>query len=81
MWVGGRASGLRDAIVAELRSAGFEAEYNERLPGLDRANICNQTLSGEGVQLEIPRSLRRRLVAEADLLQAFRKAIRKAIAG
>lgn len=81
VWVGGRASGLRDAIVAELRSAGFEAEYNERLPGLDRANICNQTLSGEGVQLEIPRSLRRRLVAEADLLQAFRKAIRKAIAG
>lgn len=80
IWLGGRAIGLRDAIGASLREAGFEAQPNQRLPGLDRANICNRTLSGEGVQLELSRSLRRRLVIEVALLQAFFQAIRNVIA-
>jgi phage replication-related protein YjqB (UPF0714/DUF867 family) len=79
VWLGGRATALRDAIGASLREAGFDAEPNEKLPGRDRANICNRTLSGEGVQLELPRSLRRRLASEAALLQAFCEAIRNAI--
>lgn len=48
VWLGGRAIALRDAIGASLRDVGFEAEPNERLPGLNPANICNRTLSGEG---------------------------------
>jgi phage replication-related protein YjqB (UPF0714/DUF867 family) len=79
VWLGGRATFLRDAIGASLREAGFHAEPNGKLPGLDRTNICNRTLSGEGVQLELPRSLRRRLASEEDLLQAFCKAIRAVI--
>lgn len=79
VWMGGRATALRDVIGASLRGAGFEAETNERLPGLDRANICNRTLSGEGVQLEIPRSLRDRLVCETSLMHAFCQAVRNAI--
>jgi phage replication-related protein YjqB (UPF0714/DUF867 family) len=79
VWLGGRAKAIRNAIGASLRDAGFEAELNERLPGLDRANICNRTLSGEGVQLEVPRSLRRRMACAADLLDVFCQAVRNAV--
>jgi phage replication-related protein YjqB (UPF0714/DUF867 family) len=79
VWLGGRAIALRGTIGAKLREAGFDAECNEKLPGLDRANICNRTLSGEGVQLELPRSLRRRLVSDAHLFQVFCDAVRNAI--
>ena len=79
VWLGGRAAPVRDAIQSSLQDAGFAAELDETLPGLDPANICNRTLSGAGVQLELPRSLRRRLVREADALQAFCKAIQRAI--
>jgi phage replication-related protein YjqB (UPF0714/DUF867 family) len=80
VWLGGRAMALRNAIGASLRDAGFETEFNERLPGLHRTNICNRTLTGEGVQLELPRSLRRRLAIEAEFLQAFCETIRDVIA-
>ena len=79
IWLGGRAKALRGAICASLHDAGFEAKPNERLPGLNRANICNRTLSGKGVQLEIPRSMRRQLASETDVLRAFCQAIRYAI--
>ena len=79
VWLGGRATVLRDTIGASLCDAGFEAAPNERLPGLERSNICNRTLSGEGVQLELPRSLRCRLALEADFLHAFCIAIRNSI--
>ena len=79
VFLGGRATVLRDTIGASLRDAGFVAEPNEKLPGLDRSNICNRTHSGEGVQLELPRSLRSRLATEADVLQVFCEAIRNSI--
>ncbi|MEG3149574.1 poly-gamma-glutamate hydrolase family protein [Sphingomonas sp. ZT3P38] len=79
VWLGGRAIDLRDVIGACLRSAGFEAETNRRLPGLERTNVCNRTISGEGVQLELPRSLRHQLTSRTDLLRDFREAVRNAI--
>ena len=79
VWLGGRATGLRDAIGASLRDAGFGAEPNTTLPGVHETNICNRTRSGEGVQLELPRTLRRRLAEEKDLLEQFCVAIRTAI--
>lgn len=79
IWLGGRAIDLRDAIGASLQGAGFDAEPNDRLPGLNPENICNRTLSGEGVQLELPRSLRRRLAEETKVLGVFRDAVRHAI--
>ncbi|WP_417844498.1 poly-gamma-glutamate hydrolase family protein [Thalassospira sp.] len=54
VWLGGRATALCRAIGASLRDAGFAAEPNERLPGLQSANICNRTLSSGGAQLELP---------------------------
>lgn len=79
VWLGGRAIVLCSAIGTSLRDAGFDAEPNKRLPGLEPANICNRTLSGEGVQLELPRSLRQRLASDTHLLRAFRDAVRSAI--
>ncbi len=79
VWLGGRATVLRDAIGAALRDAGFGAELNQTLPGIHESNICNRTRSGKGVQLELPRSLRRRLATERNELDAFCLAIRSAI--
>ncbi|MCQ0091284.1 poly-gamma-glutamate hydrolase family protein [Roseovarius sp. M141] len=79
VWLGGRATDLRDAIGAALRDAGFGAIPNESLPGVHAFNICNRTRSGEGVQLELPRSLRRRLATERKVLKDFCVAIRNAI--
>lgn len=60
----GRAYGR---FLRRYRSQGCFAER-------ELANICNRV---RVVQLELPRSLRQRLVSEADFLQAF--AIRSAI--
>lgn len=79
VWLGGRATDLRDAIGESLRAAGFDAALNTTLPGVHETNICNRTAHGEGVQLELPRVLRRRLTAEPDLLERFVLAIREAI--
>jgi phage replication-related protein YjqB (UPF0714/DUF867 family) len=79
VWLGGRAIALRDAIGASLRDAGFVADVNDKLPGVDPKNICNRTLSGVGVQLELSRSLRGRLVRNARLLLAFCNAVRNAL--
>lgn len=79
VWLGGRAIVLREVISASLRDAGFEAEPNDKLPGRNPTNICNRTRSHEGVQLELPRSLRRQLMSNADLLRNFCEAIRKVI--
>jgi len=79
VWLGGRAVGLRDAIRNSLQDAGFEAEPNERLPGQHNANICNRGSSGKGVQLELPRRLRDRLVSDTKLLKSFCTAVRDSV--
>ncbi|KIN75001.1 Phage replication-like protein [Sulfitobacter noctilucae] len=79
VWMGGRATDLRDTIAASLRAAGFKAEPNKTLPGEHEFNICNRTRSGKGVQLELSRSFRSRLAVEQTVLQDFCTAIRNAI--
>lgn len=79
VWLGGRSTELRDAIGAELRQAGFDAEPNRALPGRHPRNICNMTATAMGVQLELSRSLRERLLQDADELRLFCDAIRSAV--
>ncbi|MFG6560778.1 poly-gamma-glutamate hydrolase family protein [Sulfitobacter sp. 1A15299] len=79
VWLGGRDKAMRDAIGAALRTAGFGAEVNTTLPGLHETNICNRTRKGAGAQLELPRSLRRRLAQDANLLERFSRAVRSAL--
>ncbi|WP_373054303.1 poly-gamma-glutamate hydrolase family protein [Thioalkalivibrio sp.] len=58
VYVGGRDAELRDRIIDALANAGFEAQIDTKLPGLERNNICNRGRSGAGVQLEISEGLR-----------------------
>jgi phage replication-related protein YjqB (UPF0714/DUF867 family) len=80
--VGGLDTVLRDELVATLTAAGFVAAAISQgyLAGRDPANICNRGTSSAGVQLELPRALRTRLMADPARLAAFRDAIRAAVA-
>ncbi|WP_352475109.1 poly-gamma-glutamate hydrolase family protein [Mesorhizobium sp. M0085] len=79
--MGGRDVALRDAIAAALGSAGFEAAIAAKgLRGEDPNNICNRGCRMEGVQLEIPKTLRDRLVANRGLRVRFAEAVRGELA-
>ena len=80
VWLGGRDSVLRDRIGEALRAAGFDAAPNPRLPGVHETNICNRTRTGQGVQLELPRSLRHELADSPALFERFVAAVRAALA-
>src|SRR5262249_48432127 len=80
IWLGGKATALRDAIANSLSQGGFEVAIAEgELEAKHPSNICNRTRSGTGVQLELPRSLRKQLVSNASLLSSFCAAVRTAI--
>jgi phage replication-related protein YjqB (UPF0714/DUF867 family) len=81
IWMGGRDAMFRDAIAANLGAARFQTtKAPPGLAGEDRTNICNRGTSGAGVQLEIPRSLRDRVLKNPDELAALAEAVRQAIA-
>lgn len=78
--IGGRDEAARQRLQIELRRARFPCRIAaDRLSGMDRANICNRGRTGRGVQLEIPRSVRRSLLASDDALARFVGAIRAAL--
>jgi phage replication-related protein YjqB (UPF0714/DUF867 family) len=80
VYLGGLDTGLRDRLRATLIAAGFEARHDaQRYPGLHPTNVCNRGRSGRGVQMELSRSLRRRLTAEPSYLQHFAHAVRAAL--
>lgn len=78
--VGGIAAALGHLIIERLRAEGFTASRHtdKALQGLNPANICNRGESGQGVQLEISRGLRDRLVASGVAMDRFAAAIRSA---
>lgn len=80
--VGGLDEALRDAIVAGLQQAGFQASIDTSLThgGRSQGNICNKGLRHRGVQLEIPMAIRKELSANSTRLNAFSNAVRAAIA-
>lgn len=76
--VGGKDEGLREALVASLRSAGFPlAPPRPGLGGLRPDNICNRGISGQGVQLEISEAFRRSLRQSIEERARFVKAVRE----
>jgi phage replication-related protein YjqB (UPF0714/DUF867 family) len=79
--LGGRNAALRDAIALSLKEAGFPVGLAEpKMDARDPGNICNRGSTGAGVQLELPLTLRKTLVAQPDRLQSFIGAVRQAIA-
>ncbi|WP_409437965.1 poly-gamma-glutamate hydrolase family protein [Sphingopyxis sp. JAI128] len=80
VWMGGRNAKLGARVAKALGDAGFvTVGASNGLSAQDRANICNRGTQGAGVQLELPRSLRNRLIADAELLDRFSRAVRVAL--
>lgn len=80
IWIGGLGKELRDAIALALGAVGFKAiTSGHRLPGEHKNNICNRGIARAGVQLELPKTLRDSLVANAPRRALFSGAVRAAI--
>jgi phage replication-related protein YjqB (UPF0714/DUF867 family) len=63
VYVGGTDSRLRECIEEKLRQAGFKALGGRpNSSGRDKRNICNRSRRGMGVQLEISKGLRVRML-------------------
>lgn len=63
VYVGGRHQDLKRKIIDALMKAGFHAEESVKpgLRGRNPQNICNRSLSRQGVQIEISNGLRRKM--------------------
>ena len=61
--IGGTHHALKQIVMNELRSAGFDASICEipGLQGIKPENICNRSKTKKGVQLELSRGLREKL--------------------
>ncbi|MFH1497037.1 MAG: poly-gamma-glutamate hydrolase family protein [Verrucomicrobiota bacterium] len=80
--VGGVDWELRNAIRIRINLAGFSTRNAVRYPALDgmnRLNVCNMGVTGEGVQLEISRGQRDDLLAGDLLMQRYAAAIHQGI--
>lgn len=78
-WLGGLDADLVAKIERALCENGFRAQQvKDVLAGMCPRNICNRSGSDRGVQLEIPRALRDRLIGDTEQLKAFAEAIRQA---
>jgi phage replication-related protein YjqB (UPF0714/DUF867 family) len=77
VWMGGADIALRNAIAASLQAFGFPAAVDgHSLPGRMPTNICNRGSRRAGVQLELPGTLRDRLVRDETALDRFADAVR-----
>ncbi len=82
VWVGGLEETLRDLIGLRLVAADFPAKpvgEGHRLAGRGPLNICNRGRRGAGVQLELPLSLRKRLLADLERRLRFAAAVQAAV--
>ena len=78
--LGGHYIGLRDKIATALEATNFATRAAKGpLTGTDLSNICNRGRRREGVQLELPRTLRGELQKTQSRLRDFSNAIRRAI--
>jgi phage replication-related protein YjqB (UPF0714/DUF867 family) len=78
--VGGLSVDLRSEIKRQLEAVGFQTRPpTEGLQGIDPDNICNRGRWKGGAQLEISRKVRDSLRSDANRLQLFADAVRKAI--
>ena len=77
--LGGLDGELSAAIGAELATAGFAVVMSSEFPAQQPGNICNRGLSRRGVQIEVPRSLRRRAWDEPAVVTAFALAVRRGL--
>jgi phage replication-related protein YjqB (UPF0714/DUF867 family) len=71
---------LSGLILDHVVRAGFAGRLQQgELAGTHPNNICNRARSGRGVQVELPRALRNRLMKEQESLVQFASAVRNAL--
>lgn len=81
IWIGGLDTDLSELILDHIVQADFVGRLQKgELAGTHPNNICNRARSGRGVQLELPRTLRNRLMKQQDSLVQFSSAVRNALA-
>ena len=79
-WLGGLNADLRAKVEEALYENGFTAHQSKgHLAGEHPNNICNRSGVNCGVQLEVPKALRRKLSGDALLMTTFAAALRKAV--
>ncbi len=66
--VGGLDTDRRELLQAELQAAGFSVSDDEP-SGTNPTNICNRNRTGQGVQIEISRGLRKRFINSVGNIQ------------
>ncbi|MBW1958233.1 MAG: poly-gamma-glutamate hydrolase family protein [Deltaproteobacteria bacterium] len=65
VYVGGRNQGLKNRIIQKLKNDGFNAtEDTTHHSGRNAENICNRCKSMGGLQLEISKGLRKKMLKE-----------------
>jgi len=80
LYLGGRDDELVCFVARRLRDAEFGNKIGgHAFPARNCDNICNRGRSGRGVQIETPKTLRRKFCTDPVLLDRFSCAIRSAI--
>ena len=80
IWLGGLNAELVTVIELRLREQGFiVSSRGHRFAATNPRNICNRTLSGRGVQIEVPKTLRQTMRSDAVLRGRFVGAVRESI--
>ena len=78
--IGGLGHDHKDRFQACLKEGGFASRISDhRLPGEHPQNTCNRCRSGKGIQLEIPLTLRLRLLDNPKVLEGMAEALRRAL--
>ena len=78
IWLGGLNAELVTVIESQLREQGFVVSSSgHRFAATNPRNISNRTLSGRGVQIEVPKTLRQIMRSDAVLRWHFVGAVRE----
>jgi len=77
IYIGGLDHELKDRIRQALLDENLPvADDHPKYQGIHPSNICNRSLSGRGVQLEVSRHLRGCLQSRASIAAAIQKALK-----
>ncbi|MCS6715238.1 poly-gamma-glutamate hydrolase family protein [Proteus terrae] len=80
VWVGGSLhEEFRRNLEEKLKTLEILVEFNPNFSGKNTDNICNRGISKEGMQLEITKSLRDKLIQDKILLKQFSNSVRMAM--
>lgn len=67
---------LKVHLLYWLLQKGYRATYDMRFGGVSRKNICNRTRTGRGLQLELTKSFRKKMLRNSAQRKEFTNEIR-----